>query len=139
MPKKRKKEKTTTIRLEPDKNIFNILLKPRFALVKSPVIDELLRESTFHKNIDPHLKQIRLIRQLLNPEKIKMLYTIKHQKPTSIYELAKFLNRDFKAVRQDIKILEKSNFVLIIREKIKNRLCAKPVIQFEKINFSIEI
>ena len=131
--------RNTVIKLEPDRNIFNALLKPRVALVRSPIINQLVRESNMQRNLEPHARQIMLMRQLLNPEKIKMLYVLKHEKPNSIYDLAKILNRDFKTVRQDLKVLEQTGFVRISKERIKNRLCSKPVLILDRINFSIEI
>lgn len=134
-----KRIRNKTIKIEQDRNIFNILLKPRIALIRNPMIDELVRESSFNRTIEPHLKQITILRQLLNPEKIRMLYTIKHEKPASVYFLAKLLNRDFKAVRQDLKVLEQNGFIKLEKIRVKNRLCSKPIIQVERINFSIEI
>ncbi len=131
--------RNTLIKLEPDRNIFNVLLKPRVALVRSPIINQLVRESNMQRNLEPHARQIMLMRQLLNPEKIKMLYVIKHEKPKSIYDLAKTLNRDFKTVRQDLKVLEQTGFIRISKEKVKNRLCSRPILVFDRINFSIEI
>jgi predicted transcriptional regulator len=137
--KRDKREKTIIIKLETDKNLFNLLLKPRFSIVKSPMIEELVRESSMQKSIEPQIKQLMALKQLLNPEKIKIIYTIKHYSPKSIYELSKKLKRDFKAVSNDLKILEQSGFIKIEKEKIKNRWHSKPILQVDKINFTIEI
>jgi DNA-binding transcriptional ArsR family regulator len=134
-----KRTRNTVIKLEPDRNILNVLLKPRVALVRSPIIHQLVRESNMQRNLEPHAKQIMLLRQILNPEKIKMLYIIKHEKPSSIYDLAKTLNRDFKTVRQDLKVLEQTGFVKIVKENVKNRVCSKPLLILDRINFSIEV
>lgn len=137
--KTNKRIKNMTIKLESDKNILDIFLKPRIAIVRSPMIKELVRESNMQRDVEPHAKQIFLIKQLLNPGKIKILYILKHEKPNSIYSLAKMLGRDFKAVRQDLRILEQNGFVRLSKEKVMNRLCLKPVLISDKINFSIQI
>jgi hypothetical protein len=137
--KKEKKQKSIYLRLETDRNLLNVLLRRRLPIVKSPVIDELVRETAMQRSLEPHIKQLVAIKQLLNPEKIKVLYTIKHYSPKSVYELAKTLKRDFKAVSQDIKILEQSGFIRIEKEKVNNRWHSKPIIQLDKINITIEI
>lgn len=142
MPKHRKKEKKQKyiyLRLETDRNLLNVLLRRRLPIVKSPVIDELVRETTMQRNLEPQIKQLVAVKQLLNPEKIKILYTIKHYSPNSVYELAKTLKRDVKAVSQDIKILEQSGFIRIEKEKVKNRWHSKPILQLDKITITIEI
>src|SRR3989344_5735811 len=50
--------------------------------------------------------EISALRQLLNNEKARILHVIKHEKPSSLYALAKILKRDFKSVQQDVKLLE---------------------------------
>ena len=137
--KKERKEKNFSIKLESESSILNFLLKRQFAIVKSPMVYELVRQTHIKRNLEPQIKQIIILKQLLNPEKIKILYTIKHSKPGSIYELAKLLKRDLKAVRNDLDILEQGGFIEIQKAKIKNRLHSKPCLLCEKINFSIEI
>ena len=61
------------------------------------------------------------LRQLLSNEKARILYTIKTQKPISIYDLAKKLGRNFKSVNDDIKLSERFGFIDLIEEKTKNR------------------
>jgi predicted transcriptional regulator len=82
---------------------------------------------------------ISALRQLLNNEKARILHTIKTQKPNSIYELAKKLGRNFKAVRDDIKLLERFGFVELIEEKTKNRVRHKPEIVADSITINIKI
>jgi len=71
---------------------------------------------------------IRSLRQVLTKEKARMLDAIKYKKPGSIYELAKILERPFKAVRDDVKLLERFGFIDLLAEKTKKRIRHKPVI-----------
>lgn len=85
--------------------------------------------------------QVKELRQLLSDEKARILATIKSKKPASLYRLARLLGRDFKAVRQDVKLLEKFGFVKLIHEKDhktkKKRL--KPVLALDKLQVTVEI
>jgi len=82
---------------------------------------------------------ISALRQLLNPEKARLLSVIKLQKPSSLYELAKRLNRSFKAVYDDVKLLERFGLVQLSEEKINNRIRHKPKIVTDNITINIKI
>lgn len=79
------------------------------------------------------------LRQLLSNEKARMLHVIKTKHPSSIYKLAKKLERGFKAVNDDIKLLQRFGFVDLIPEKTKNRTRYKPQIISDNININIKI
>ena len=96
------------------------------------------------KKSDPSKKShdfsgILSLRQLLSNEKARILHVIKTQNPNSIYELAKKLNRGFKAVNDDLKVLEKFGFVELIEEKIKKRIRHKPVILVDTIIIRVRV
>lgn len=82
---------------------------------------------------------ILALRQLLSNEKARLLHAIKIQKPNSIYELAKKLNRGFKSVNDDIKLLERFGFIELIEEKSKNRIRHKPQIIIDTMTIHIKI
>ncbi|MBU4070110.1 MAG: hypothetical protein KJ646_03960 [Nanoarchaeota archaeon] len=79
------------------------------------------------------------LRQLLSNEKARILHTIKTQKPQSIYDLAKKLNRGFKSVNDDIKLLERFGFIELIEEKTKNRIRHRPEIVVDIMTIHIKI
>jgi predicted transcriptional regulator len=79
------------------------------------------------------------LRQLLSNEKARILDTIKNEKPISIYNLAKKLNRSFKSVNDDIKLLQRFGFIELVEEKTKNRIRYRPVIVVDKITIHLEI
>lgn len=84
--------------------------------------------------------QVKDLRQLLSDEKARILATVKARKPASLYRLARLLGRDFKAVRSDVKLLEKFGFIKLIHEKDpktkKKRL--KPVLVIDKLQVTVE-
>jgi len=79
------------------------------------------------------------LRQLLSNEKARILHTIKTQNPGSIYELAKKLNRGFKSVNDDIKLLQRFGFIELIEEKTKNRKRYKPEIIVDTVTINLKI
>jgi predicted transcriptional regulator len=118
MAKKRTKklrEKTVIITLEHDKSVFGTIWPFRG------------QEET------PELEGIQDFRQLLSNEKARMLFIISTKSPGSIYGLAKLLGRDFKSVRQDVKLLEKFGIIRLIGEgKFRKKL--KPEVVLDELH-----
>ena len=79
------------------------------------------------------------LRQILSNEKARLLHICKTKEPESIYKLAKLLERDFKAVRHDVKILEKFGFIELISSHKHNRERLKPVVDADQITITINI
>jgi predicted transcriptional regulator len=79
------------------------------------------------------------LRHLLSNEKARLLHVIKTQNPGSIYDLAKKLDRSFKSVNDDVKLLERLGFIEFVEEKTKNRVRHKPEIVVDTITFHIKI
>ena len=81
---------------------------------------------------------LELLRKILTPRRIQLLGIIKHKKPESIYELAKIVERDRKAVTTDINILENLGFVEL-KKQDKERTMVKPEVKFEEIEIGVKI
>ena len=79
------------------------------------------------------------LRQLLSNEKARILSVIKHEKPQSIYDLAKKLNRGFKSVNDDLKLLERFGFIELVAEKTKGRTRHKPEIIVDTITIHLKV
>jgi len=113
--------------------------------IKTKTISITEKEGTFStifhrfKTGKKQNSEIANLRQLLSNEKARILHIIKTKKPSSIYELAKILGRDFKAVRQDIKLLEKFGFVELITSHKQGRERLKPVVDVDKIIININL
>lgn len=90
------------------------------------------------------LSQLRL---LFSDQKAQLVTAIRENKPQSVYALAKIVKRDFKAVRQDLSLLEQFNIIKLVpgtsAGKIKNkkilRKTLKPIIASEKLVINLEI
>ncbi len=82
---------------------------------------------------------ISTLRKLLSNEKARLLHTIKNQKPGSIYELAKMLKRDIKAVKKDLKLLDRFGFIDLISESTKKREKLRPIVVVDSIYINVKI
>jgi len=98
----------------------------------------ILKDSNISKK-DYNFSGLKALRQLLSNERARMIHVIKNQKPTSMYDLAKKLNRSFKSVVEDIKLLERFGFIELIKEKTKKRTRHKPEVVVDKIVISVNI
>ncbi len=98
----------------------------------------LFKKSGLSKK-DYDLDSLLTLRQLLSNEKARILHTIKHHEPKSIYELAKKLNRGFKSVNDDIKLLERFGFVEMVQEKTKNRIRHRPEVVVDTMTIHLKI
>ncbi len=83
--------------------------------------------------------EIASLRQILSNEKARLLHICKNKQPNSIYELAKLLGRDFKAVRQDIKLLEKFGFIELISSHKQGRERLRPIVDADQVVITINI
>lgn len=79
------------------------------------------------------------LRQLLSDERAKLIHVIKTKKPASIYELAKLLGRDFKAVRYDIKLLESFGIIELISSHKQGRERLAPIIGVDRLVINIDL
>jgi len=84
-------------------------------------------------------ESLAMLRQILSKEKARMLDFIKYKNPKSIYEVSKVLKRPFKAVYEDIKLLEKFGFIKLKNEKTKGRERLRPVISVEEMIIKLKI
>jgi predicted transcriptional regulator len=83
--------------------------------------------------------EIGQLRKLLSNEKARLLHMIKVKQPSSIYELSKLLGRDFKAVRQDIRLLEQFGLVELLSSNKNNRERLRPVVEADTLNITLNL
>ena len=82
---------------------------------------------------------ISSLRQLLSNEKARLLHICKTKQPSSIYELAKLLGRDFKAVRHDIRLLEQFGLIELISSIKHNRERLMPVVDADQLVITVNL
>ena len=88
---------------------------------------------------DFELSEVADLRQILSNEKAKILYTVKYEKPESMYHLAKLLKRDFKSVSDDIKLLERFGFIELKKEFKGKRKKLKPELAIDSLHVIFEV
>lgn len=86
-----------------------------------------------------NFKGISDLKQVLSKEKARMLSVIKSQNPSSIYELSRLLDRNFKSVREDIRILKKFGLIELKPEQTKKRKRLRPVASVDVFNIKINL
>ena len=82
---------------------------------------------------------VKSLKNLLSGEKARILYTIKFESPKSIYSLSKSLNRDFKSVSEDVRLLEKFGLIELKSVKTGKRKSLEPRLSAEKLQITINI
>jgi len=82
---------------------------------------------------------ISMLRSVLSNEKARLLHVLKTKQPNSIYELAKILGRDFKSVRQDIRVLENFGLIEMIPIHKGNREMLKPLLVLDELKINLEL
>jgi len=88
---------------------------------------------------DYDFNSLLALRQVLSNEKARILHTIKHYEPKSIYELARKLDRGFKSVNDDVKLLERFGFVEMVKEKTKNRIRHRPEVVVDNLTIHLKL
>lgn len=112
---------------------------------KTKTISLFEKEGTFStlfqrfKSSNKQNSEINSMRQLFSNEKARLLHVCKTKEPSSIYGLAKLLGRDFKAVRHDIRLLEKFGFIELITSHKDGRERLRPVVDVDEIIITINI
>ncbi len=84
-------------------------------------------------------ESISAIRKLLSNEKARLIHLIKSGKPKSLYSLAKIAERDLKAIKKDVKLLERFGFIDLISEKVGKKERLRPVVVVDSIHIHIKL
>ena len=82
-------------------------------------------------------KGLSELRRLLSNERSRLVHTVKTKSPTSIYSLAKMLERDFKSVFDDVKLLERFGVLDLVSEKKGKRESLRPVLVTDSLKLVI--
>lgn len=89
---------------------------------------------------DVYFTSIEAARNLLTPNRLAMLRTIRNKRPGSIYELAKIIGRDLKNVQDDLRLLERYGLIrLASGTRSGNRRVRVPHAVFDRIALKIAI
>lgn len=87
------------------------------------------RKPNIQKKNVVYFASLASFRSFMSIQKIEILSVITHRKPASIYELAKWVDRDFPAVLRDCVALESTGFIFL-KEKKDAKSTKQPVLAF---------
>jgi len=82
---------------------------------------------------------VEAARNLLTPERIRLLTLIHERKPESIYQLAKLCKRDPKNVHEDIKLLERYGILKTRMRSGTQRTQRVPRVPYDEISLKIPL
>lgn len=77
-------------------------------------------------------------RNVITEERMRLLRTVKKEKPGSIHELARILGRDVKNVHQDVHLLRRLGLVQLASIRGR-RLPGQPKVVYDQIQFLIPV
>ena len=83
-------------------------------------------------------ENIEAMRKILSEERLRILKTIKKEHPKSIYELAKFLNRDIKNTFDDVQFLAQMGLIELKKTK-EGREKTVPKVNYDRILLEIHV
>ncbi len=102
----------------------------------SETIQDLKKGKTTKGRTIVSFENLKDFRKFLTPNRIRILKTIKENKPKSVYELAKKLKRDRRHLTEDLLILKDLGFIVLKKEE-NIRAMVKPILNFDKIAVEI--
>lgn len=87
----------------------------------------------FPKREGVFFTSLEAARNLLTPERVKLLRLIRQRKPDSLYELAQLAGRDLKNVHEDIELLERHGILRTTLRRQLERPRRIPEVQYDEI------
>ena len=83
-------------------------------------------------------EDVKTLRSILTPARVELMHVIRIKNPESVYELAKMTNRKWRAVANDIKILNTAGLVKLDKKE-EPREIVKPSVNFNRMNIGVSI
>jgi predicted transcriptional regulator len=121
--------KRILVEIKPFRESMDELGKTLDKISKGEIISD---EKVIFDNVD-------VFRKVLTPQRIKLLRLIRHYKPKSVYQLAKYANRNRRAVITDLKILMDLGFVSKKKSHEGKRTLTIPQVSFSRMDVAIPI
>ena len=86
-----------------------------------------------------YFENLDVMRKAITHERLKILKVIKEKHPSSIYELAKLLNRNLKNVSDDVHYLAELGLIELEKGKSNGREKTTPIVGYDKILLEIPV
>jgi len=121
------------------KNI-KIAIKSDEAILKE--IKEAVKKVESGETVKKHegisFDSIDSMRKVLTEERLRILRTVRKERPASVYELAKKLNRDIKNTFNDVQFLAQADLLELKKTKV-GREKNTPLVNYDKILLEIPV
>lgn len=85
-----------------------------------------------------YFENLKAMRRVLTEERLRVLKTIKQNQPSSVYELAKILQRDVKNTFNDVQFLARVGLIELKKSK-QGREKTTPVVRYNRIRLEIAV
>ncbi len=99
---------------------------------------KLERGEKVKKESGIYFENLDAFRRALTERRLEMLHVIKEKHPSSVYELAKILNRDLKNVNMDLEYHREIELVEIKRSKEKRERVI-PQVNYDVIELRVAV
>ena len=86
-----------------------------------------------------YFSSLEAARNLLTPERVRLLTLIHQHHPQSIYELAELAGRDLKNIYEDVALLERPGILKKKRRKGDDRSTFAPMVPYDEIRLNIPL
>jgi predicted transcriptional regulator len=86
-----------------------------------------------------YFESLEVMRKAITAERLRILKVIKEKHPSSLYELAKLLNRNLKNVSDDVHYLADLGLIELEKEKTNGREKTVPTVNYDKILLEIPV
>ncbi len=121
-------------------NQIQIEVKPFDESIKEAA--KIFRDISKGKNVKKVkrivFEDVKTLRSILTPARVELMHVIRIKNPESVYELAKMTNRKWRAVANDIEILNTAGLVKLDKTE-EPREIVKPSVSFSKMNIGVSI
>ena len=114
------------------KNLEDVLSNAR------DVMKKLERGEKVKKESGIYFENLEAFRRVLTERRLEMLHVIKEKHPSSVYELAKMLDRNIKNVSMDLEYLKEIGLVEIKRSKEKRERVI-PEVNYDVIELQVAV
>lgn len=102
------------------------------------VMEKIASGERVKKQAGVYFENLDTMRKILTEKRLEILHTIKKTHPSSIYKLAKTLNRDINNVIEDLDYLKELGLVELKKTK-DGREKTTPQVNYDKIQLEIAV
>jgi predicted transcriptional regulator len=97
--------------------------------------EEISKGKSIKKRRAIYFSNLKEMRRVLTERRLELLKAIKDERPSSVYQLARSLNRDLKNVLQDVSYLQELGIIAVTKTGDKK----VPRFDYDRISFEVAV